>query len=579
MDELERLIARVPRPEASTALDRRIELLVEDNAVNVVERPQRLPAGRGRRLWLPGLAAMAAIVAMFFYGVRPESTWAQVAAAVQGKPWIRMTLADAPPKSQFWGELWFSLSRDMAASRLGGPDGESVSFTDLQAGIEYNFDSKSKTLVRLRSTEMSSFQSLLPLLRSLLRGEQPAPESFGGGRIGERKQRKVEEDGKSWSEFEFEVLHGRPDETATLVIRVDPDTKLPVWMEFVAMGQSSRFDFDYPAAGPADIYALGVPRDTPLEDRIPNGELSGIIEKLQAGQRDLDNYFAAVHEGYPEQLSFVWRKGNKWRIEVCGSGTEDDDPGDGGLGVVKTRVAIRAAVPHIDLSDMPNDETQLAAWWREHLKRFSPVPILVCDGEHIYRFQRGRKVGAAATDKWKLEQTVGPDAGHSNAGRRGEVGPAMIEFAAYPQIVMAENIKLTLDPNGAGGPAGSVLLEENFAPQENDERDIAIRRHRIWLDPKHGFAVVKDEGSDCPALDNDPRQIFKDITVEYEDFRQSPRGVWYPTLSRQKHSVPQVDKTGKVLRYDDEETRFYLDFSAELPDELFTPTARKVLGP
>jgi len=241
VDELERLIARVPRPEASTALDRRIELLVEDNAVNVVERPQRLPAGRGRRLWLPGLAAMAAIVAMFFYGVRPESTWAQVAAAVQGKPWIRMTLADAPPKSQFWGELWFSLSRDMAASRLGGPDGESVSFTDLQAGIEYNFDSKSKTLVRLRSTEMSSFQSLLPLLRSLLRGEQPAPESFGGGRIGERKQRKVEEDGKSWSEFEFEVLHGRPDETATLVIRVDPDTKLPVWMEFVAMGQSSRF--------------------------------------------------------------------------------------------------------------------------------------------------------------------------------------------------------------------------------------------------------------------------------------------------------------------------------------------------
>ena len=34
-----------------------------------------------------------------------------------------------------------------------------------------------------------------------------------------------------------------------------------------------RSPFDYPAEGPADIYALGVPRDAPIEDRMPPPDL------------------------------------------------------------------------------------------------------------------------------------------------------------------------------------------------------------------------------------------------------------------------------------------------------------------
>ena len=109
-----------------------------------------------------------------------------------------------------------------------------------------------------------------------------------------RKQRSVEEDGHKWREYEIELEQGDAAKKSTLTIRVDPETNLPATMKAAARrGLAIEFAFDYPTEGPADIYALGVPRDTPLDDRMPTDDLKRVLAALAVGNHELDNYFAA----------------------------------------------------------------------------------------------------------------------------------------------------------------------------------------------------------------------------------------------------------------------------------------------
>jgi hypothetical protein len=185
-----------------------------------------------------------------------------------------------------------------------------VRFTDFRAGVKYEYDSKAKSLSRLpvSGEAAESFQSMSALFRGLLRGESPQGDRFAEDRIVGRKEHSVEENGQKWLDYELELQRGKV--TATVVIRVQPETKLPVSMTVVVPGGSVKFEFDYPAEGPTDIYALGVPRDTPVDDRMPPADLAEIIRSLNMGCRDLDNYFAVVSGALPER--FVWRKGDKW---------------------------------------------------------------------------------------------------------------------------------------------------------------------------------------------------------------------------------------------------------------------------
>ena len=80
------------------------------------------------------------------------------------------------------------------------------------------------------------------------------------------------------------------------MIRVDPEKKLPDSMTFTCGKEKMQATFDYPAEGPADIYALGVPRDAPVEDRMPPPDLSRILKLVRQTRRDFDDYLAIAGE-------------------------------------------------------------------------------------------------------------------------------------------------------------------------------------------------------------------------------------------------------------------------------------------
>jgi hypothetical protein len=82
--------------------------------------------------------------------------------------------------------------------------------------------------------------------------------------------------------------------------------------------------------------------------------------------------------------------------------------------------------------------------------------------------------------------------------------------------------------------------------------------------------------SDCPAIDKDsdvPPERKHD-TYEYGDFQQSPRGIWYPTVVRRKNASWNENKQGQTV-FRDVVNHYWLDFGADLPDSLFTPTSRE----
>ena len=68
-----------------------------------------------------------------------------------------------------------------------------------------------------------------------------------------------------------------------------------------------------------------------------------------------------------------------------------------------------------------------------------------------------------------------------------------------------------------------------------------------------------------------------ELIYEYDDFRQTPRGVWYPTVSRWKNIIQSANKNKPAgIEFDDQVMYFYLDFTAELPDELFSPGGKAI---
>ena len=179
------------------------------------------------------------------------------------------------------------------------------------------------------------------LFRAILGGNAIREgDKFHPVRIVKQRQRSVTEQGRRWIlyELELEPQGGGPKPPIeippiSMVIRVNPEKMLPDSVtitqgkfkvpqpESKAIAREAvkaEIAFDYPAEGPADIYALGVPRNAPVEDRMPPPDLDRIIKIVQQNRRDFDDYLA-VAGGYYRDESYIVHlircKGDKFRVD------------------------------------------------------------------------------------------------------------------------------------------------------------------------------------------------------------------------------------------------------------------------
>ena len=306
----------------------RIVAEIRSGSVEVVqaqEPPWILRSGRLARY----VAAAAAVCLLAFVGwwlmsngyELIPSAYAELAEAIENTKaaeWVhsKMTIDGKQV------EGWVSFKPDRSITR----EGERVEFVDYQAGRHWKYDPEARTITILTMVEeenpLAGAESYLDLM---LAGFEGAEEEEGVSLV------KGEEviDGKKY--VTYSVTVDREEVSGTGRILVDPELNRVVRMErFVeseGMTEPQVIEFEYPKTGPADIYALGVPRDAKIvHDRIVRNMpgWTKIKNKVTLAQKAFPQTYtgivakADVQKSGKLRLSIVWvvyKKDGAYRIE------------------------------------------------------------------------------------------------------------------------------------------------------------------------------------------------------------------------------------------------------------------------
>jgi hypothetical protein len=491
--------------------------------------PIRLTDHRLKFKAVLGFAAAAALcIAIGLLFLRPSDLWADVVKAVQAKPWIHGTLRGAKPGQS--REFWLSTSQGTGGSRSE----EEVSFFDDRLRIVHQYNPKEKVLYRLPASpeRLAEGQQLLATFQGLFHGNAELKAENFPMILKDQTRRQTEKDGRKWDVYElhFQIPPG-PNGDLSMTFMVDAQTRLPHSMTMSnGGGEAVEWTFNYPENGPADIYALGVPKDAKLVDRLPTADMSRILAAIEAGRDRFDDFEAIVIKnespdlfttaGKPIPVAFlVWKKGNRWRVET--------------------------ALPPQEYfgNHFPPDKDH-KQWLRDMFKKAFFTTQYVCDGKAVYQGDMGRESG-----KVTLEGTVG------SFNARAE--DAMPFTWCYPRSFNSPNDRTeeTLNLKPTGGPPNTILVTSRVLhPRENE-----IPFQLFWLDPTRGYAVVRRDLRNTDPAKPPTDRDYQDLMDQWE---QTPKGIWYPTRVN----------SGRTTWY-----HFFLNFPTDIPDELFKPAKRTVL--
>jgi hypothetical protein len=265
------------------------------------------------------------------------------------------------------------------------------------------------------------------------------------------------------------------------------------------------------------------------------------LAAVESQRNRFDSYFAiAVRQGKDDPWyagrpeGFLWRKGERWRFEI-------------GL--------FRGAPPK------PEGEVDRVKWWKEQSRMLSPIEV--CDGTTVYHANYEQ----AGQADWEAVRKVKPGRALEEAG--GQVQSSMPEMFGYPSGIQNPAHVFTVDviPHPGEGPADSILVKYLVATAVRQPGQ--FRDYRYWVDPGKGYVARQYEWSGARDADGSSTTVTHTI----EELDRSPRGIWYPILVREKvvRDPPPADPNyvGETV------TRFFVDFEAELPDDLFRPIARE----
>jgi hypothetical protein len=524
----------------------------------------------GRRPWAPpfwlGLGATCAAVAILVAAgllIRPQTSFAEVAAAVLDRPWIHIRTVGPPDGT---GEFWISPSKDISAWRHGG----AARYEDYRIQVYHSYEPEEKVVYRgpiVQYSETSQYEMLIAAMKILAQEERPlekplayleflGPERDRMAVIDERV-RKVTESGRTWLEYRLTVNHTGSKQPMRMLFRVDCVTKLPFLCRIEAHheGQpvAGESRFEYPDTGPADVYDLGVPRTAKLVDRLPAGDLDRIWKILQAGRERMDSY-RAVFVTRIDMLDFPW-----WTAQPCifyrkGTKFRADYPGDWKVDLGTT--------------NRPAEGEDIGKWWRARTKLFSFYPHYVLRDSTLFTAELKEVTDRDGTKHQDIASF------HKNDFRTkpGETYPPEYsmrpEFACRPPMGLGNpDFEPVIEMHPQEGPPGCILLRIRHTSHKGriNEKGIGIPdAYRYWLDPERDYIAMRQ---DMITRDGTGREtIYESDTVEQA--ARSPQGVWYITRIRRRFPSRARNNDFRDQVYD-----FYVDFDVDLPDALFDPPA------
>jgi len=525
--------------------------VVERASALQVERPQ-LPA---RRRWLPYSLATSIVAALLIaagmWALMPSSSWAEVVKAMQTRSWIHGVFK----LQQGDMDCWLSPEHKIHAVRFGNGG---VVFDDAKNMIrtQYQVASEGATggvIIRepLSPVLIAGSHHFMQMFEAMVRGEEPGGDGWPNAQTVSRERRDVTENGRKWTEFDFGLRFGNQEAITHVVIRVDPETNLPASMEFKSTdghpAMQLVLDYPEPSKWPRDIYDLGAPRTTKIDDRIPSKQLDELITRVREGQEKFGSYAAIVAvslgpDSKPWQAfryELVWRKGAKFRVEFA-----------------------YVLPPHRMAA--PPANVQMFGWLQNELKSAQIVPSRVCDGNVVWNAKVVRKIAdpkeLAPEVTWERLGTV--NVGGEFDSYAGSVSastlPDAMAYGMMPVPTQSRTVSLVSKPTE--GPANCLLAELRVTRETRG----AYHLSKYWYDPEHAYFIRHSEVSDPRPIRDDGCQLnIHDV----EEFARTPSGVYYPTRVRRTCD----DKSDQATYY-----WYYVDFNSDLPDSLFERKARSI---
>jgi hypothetical protein len=495
---------------------------------------ERPATSRWARRALAAVVAAGLLVAVIVLRNPQAGAWDEVSAALKGVAWVH-TEIEGPDKLKV--ENWLSTKRSVAAARAG----EWVVYDDFRTGIrqEYRPDDAKLYRMSLDGPVAAGFRDAVELLRQMVRGSDQLDSTGTAAEIVRQSKRTVDDGGRRLIEYSLTYrLSGGRDVSS--VVRVNPATNLPETATIKTGGGEMTCRFDYPEFGPEDVYALGVPKDVVVVDRVPPADLRRLATGVLDGRRDFDDYYcvlvqsaASQHWSRTSRMYRTWRKGDCWRIEQAFSDQQDDEV--------------------LWKQPLPPDETDRKAYWFKRARETRFYPVIVCDGRHIYRFQQEFSDQAQSRITFL---TTGARRDYMDYDRSFAMLPL---FLPAPELEghcatlggMSTKVVERLVPKPDRGPEGTILIEREYS----DRRGQPNRQDldRFWIDPVNGFLVMRYEMVD---LDGDPPKVMQFRQIM--SFDRSPSGYFYPTELK-------WDEAGIA--------HYYVDFDAKFDDAIFSPDA------
>lgn len=515
-----------------------------------------------RRMLVGAGIAAAVLLAGVLWKHQPSVAWADVVEAVAAKPWVHVATTDA--NGQITGEAWVSPTHEITAFRST----RYVRYDDHRLRIYHGYDPQEGVLYRVPDVGLADkpyFIQISQTLQALFDGSETEKKSLAKmvslafcRDVPVKlvaKNRRVPKDNPGLVEYELTAqgldTASGPIET---VIRLDAKTGVPhSWTirgKFNGIELQRRLTFDYPEQGPADVYALGVPTSAKLVDRVPRGDVARLIDAMRAERSRFDDYFAVVvatTDGGPGDWwgykpDVIWRKGNKWRREWP--------------------VSWPIMIP-------PDANADQASWFLNYVSTLTDYRVLsACDGKTMYRLNYRSQGEVYQGPTYPLGTPLVRFAAFPGESvisspvtdQPGDTIPLiftfMPEYRSHPPMgVPSEQYEPILETDPKEGPAGTVLLRvvQSGKPR-GAKRSSFPAGFRFWIDPSHSYVAMRSEFDYRGGTD----------TFIVEQLERSPQGHWYPTVVREKDASTSQEGTTY-----DRLWHYFLDFNAEIPDELF----------
>ncbi|MGO8751216.1 MAG: hypothetical protein ACLQNE_35160 [Thermoguttaceae bacterium] len=522
---------------------REVQRISADSAAGKsTARPARRMVPRvGRYAALLTVAAALLVAVLLLRWDRRSVAWAKTVRAVAEKPWLHSMITMPDGKK---GESWFSPRHDVMATRSD----EYTCWADLEQKTREYYEPKSNTVVRIPDDERGDGFGLFAMVfRAFLSTETGRTIGAGRFKLIHRRQDVVVEGGNRWIEQRFELDDQDNPYQSELgagewIVYVAPDTHLPFRLDQIilkkegkGLGPSKRwvvrYDIDYPEAGPANIYALGVPKTARMIDRLwepSRAEAKRLLGSVRAARWRSDSYYALVVEGPDDQdwldyflLYRTWRSGSRWRVETSS--------GD---------------VRHHELRPKDADD---ATWWKQKAEKIRFVPYEVCDGKWLWRYKNTGEKSRQPAFPPGLEK----GAYIYNANFHPEYFARPLAHLLSPEDAQPNDVKLNAKPTS--GPPHTLLLEVH---DSNPGGYPQI--WRFWVDPERGYLVMRYE--ELVARDG-KEEIIRRHAIE--GVTQDPDGQWYPTVIRISTRRTLTEKLSDSIM------RCYYNFTSPMADSLF----------